>query len=75
MNFNGINTIIAEVTFPVSKETISSATEIPMQGEKWFKGMPLELMFYIDSSSLSIESRKLVPLSPGSMFWNPTRSC
>jgi hypothetical protein len=48
MNFNGVQTTIVEVIFPVSEETIAVATEIPIHGEKWFKGMPLELMFYIE---------------------------
>jgi len=41
LNFNGVNTTIAEVTFPVSEETIAAATEILIQGEdacKWVKG-------------------------------------
>jgi hypothetical protein len=48
LNFNSVYTIIAGVTFPISEDTISTSTEIPIQGEKWFKGMPLELVFYID---------------------------
>jgi hypothetical protein len=48
LNFNGVNRVIAGVIFPVSEETISTTTNIPIQGEKVFKGMPLELMFYID---------------------------
>jgi hypothetical protein len=40
-------TTLAEITFPVSKETISISTDIPMQGEKWFKGIPLDTSFYI----------------------------
>jgi hypothetical protein len=48
LNFNGFSRTIARITFPVSEETISTATDIPMQGEKWFKGMPLDPSFYID---------------------------
>jgi hypothetical protein len=54
LNFNGVNTVIAGVTFPISEESISVATKIPIQGEKWFKGMPLEVMFYIDSLKPSV---------------------
>jgi hypothetical protein len=32
----------------VSEETIVVSTEIPIQGEKWFKGIPLDLIFSID---------------------------
>jgi hypothetical protein len=48
LNFNGVQTTIVEVIFPVSEETIDAATKIPTQGEKWFKGMPLDPVFYID---------------------------
>jgi hypothetical protein len=48
LNFNGVQTTIVDVTFPVSEETIVAATEIPIQGEKWFKGMPLDPIFYTD---------------------------
>jgi hypothetical protein len=27
---------------------VVAATEIPVQGEKWFKGMPLDPVFYTD---------------------------
>jgi hypothetical protein len=27
---------------------VAGATEIPVQGEKWFKGMPLDPVFYTD---------------------------
>jgi len=30
----------------VSKETVFVATEIPTQGKKWFKGMPLDSILY-----------------------------
>jgi hypothetical protein len=27
---------------------VATTTKIPVQGEKWFKGMPLDLIFYTD---------------------------
>jgi hypothetical protein len=48
LNFNGIQTKVVDLTFQVSEETIVVATEIPAQGEKWFKGMPLDSIFYTD---------------------------
>jgi hypothetical protein len=36
-NFNGVSATIAGITFQVSEETISVATEIPMQGENGLK--------------------------------------
>jgi hypothetical protein len=46
--FNGVSTTIVGVTFLVSEETISATTEILIQGENWFKGIPLDPLFYID---------------------------
>jgi hypothetical protein len=43
----------------VSEETISVATEIPMQGEKWFKGMPLDTSFYIDFLKPEYKNQKI----------------
>jgi hypothetical protein len=48
LNFNGVDTKIGDLQFQVTEESISTATEIPSQGEKWFKGMPLDLSFYHD---------------------------
>jgi hypothetical protein len=48
LNFNGVQTRIVDITFQVSEETVVVATEIPVQGEKWFKGMPLDPVFYTD---------------------------
>ena len=48
LNFNGFQKNIDGITFQVSEETIVVATEIPVQGEKWFKGMPLDPTFYTD---------------------------
>jgi hypothetical protein len=71
LNFNGVNTIIAGVTFPVSEETISAATEIPIQGEKWFKGMPLELMFYIDFLKPQYRKQKIGATIPREYLLEP----
>jgi hypothetical protein len=48
LNFIGVNATIARITFQVTKETLSAATEIPPRGEKWFKGMPLDISCYMD---------------------------
>jgi hypothetical protein len=48
LNFNGVQSRIVDFTFQVSEETVVAATEIPIQGEKWFKGMPLDPVFYTD---------------------------
>ena len=46
LNFNGVQTNIVDITFHLSEETVVATTEIPVQGEKWFKGMPLDPTFY-----------------------------
>jgi hypothetical protein len=46
LNFNGFCATIAGITFRVMEETLSAATEIPPRGEKWFKGMPLDILCY-----------------------------
>jgi hypothetical protein len=48
LNFNGLQKKIVEVIFPVSEETIAFTTNITTQGEKWFKGILLDPVFYID---------------------------
>jgi hypothetical protein len=48
LNFTGVSETIARVTFQVTKEVMSVSTEIPPQGEKWFKGTPLDTSCYMD---------------------------
>jgi hypothetical protein len=46
LRFNGFCAVIAGITFQVTKETLSAATEIPPHGERWSKGMPLDVLCY-----------------------------
>jgi hypothetical protein len=46
LRFNGFCAIIAGITFWVMEETLSAATEIPPCGERWSKGMPLDILCY-----------------------------
>jgi hypothetical protein len=46
LNFNGVHSRIVDFTFQVSEETMVVATEITIQGYKWFKCMPLDPIFY-----------------------------
>jgi hypothetical protein len=48
LKFNGFCVTIVGITFRVMEETLSAATEIPPRGEKWFKGMPLDILCYED---------------------------
>jgi hypothetical protein len=42
LSFDGFCAVISGVIFQVTEETMSTATEIPLHGERWFKGMPLD---------------------------------
>jgi hypothetical protein len=48
LNFTGVITTIAGITFRVMEETLSAAMEIPPCGEKMFKGMALDISCYKD---------------------------
>jgi hypothetical protein len=71
LNFTGVSTTIAGITFQVSEETISAATEIPMQGEKWFKGMPLDTSCYIDFIKPEYRNRKIGASIPSEYLLEP----
>jgi hypothetical protein len=42
LNFDGVKTKVGSLEIQVNKQRISSATGIPLQGERWFNGTPLE---------------------------------
>jgi hypothetical protein len=48
LNFDGVKKKIIPLEFQVSEDTIASTIRIPMQGDKWFKGMALDSTFYND---------------------------
>jgi hypothetical protein len=48
LRFDGSHMVIAGVSFQVTEETLSAVTEIPSHGERWFKGMPLDMQCYED---------------------------
>jgi len=48
LNFLGVNTTIAKITFQVIEEIVSTVIEIPPRKEKWFKGMSLDTLCYKD---------------------------
>ena len=41
LNFDEDEVKVGKLKFIVTKATIASATKIPLEREKWFKGMPL----------------------------------
>jgi hypothetical protein len=48
LNFNGVKTKVGTLEFEVTKQSISTTTKIPIQGEKWFKAMSLKSTFSKD---------------------------
>jgi hypothetical protein len=48
LNFNGVKTKVGTLDFEVTEQSISTTTEIPVQGEKWFKAMSLKSAFSKD---------------------------
>jgi hypothetical protein len=46
LSFDSFCTVIAGVTIHVIEETPSTTTNIPLRGERWFKGIPLDVWFY-----------------------------
>jgi hypothetical protein len=57
LNFTGVSATIAGITFRV-EETFSAATKIPPCGEKWFKGIPLDILCYKDFIKSECLNRK-----------------
>jgi hypothetical protein len=45
LNFEGTKTKVGSLEIQVSEQTIASTTGIPMQGERWFKGTPLDASY------------------------------
>jgi hypothetical protein len=71
LNFNGVGKIIARVTFLVSQGTISATTDIPTQGEKWFKGISLVPSFYIDFVKPKYRKQKICTTIPREYLLEP----
>jgi hypothetical protein len=59
LNFTGVSATIAGITFRVTEETLSAAMEIPPRGEKWFKGVPLDISCYMDFIKPECRNRKI----------------
>lgn len=45
LNFEGTKTKVGSLEIQVTEQTIASTTGIPMQGERWFKGTPLDASY------------------------------
>ena len=64
LRFNGFHAVIAGIAFRVMEETLSSTTDIPLRGERWFKGMPLDAQcneYFIKRDCLSGKVKTSVP--------------
>jgi hypothetical protein len=71
LNYNGVQTTIVGVIFPVSEESIVVATKIPILGERWFKGMPLDSAFYIDFLKPKYKNQKIGATIPREYVLDP----
>lgn len=47
-SFDGLQAKVGTLTFPVATQSIAEATEIPLNGEQWFKGMEFDLIHFKD---------------------------
>jgi hypothetical protein len=59
LNFDGVKTKIKPLEFHVSEYTIEATTGIPVQGEKWFKGMALDSTYCNDYFKPEHQNEKL----------------
>jgi hypothetical protein len=50
---------------------MSAATEIPLQGEKWFKGMPLDTSCYMDFIKPEYRNQKIGANIPSQYLLEP----
>jgi hypothetical protein len=48
LNFDGVKIIIGSLEFQVTEQTVEIATEMPLQGERWLKGMDLDSSYCND---------------------------
>jgi hypothetical protein len=48
LKFEGTKTKVGSLEIQVTEQTIASATGIPMQDERWFKGTPLDASYCND---------------------------
>jgi hypothetical protein len=71
LSFNGLYTTIAGITFRVTEETLSIVTKIPPRGEKWFKGMPLDILCYEDFIKPNYLNGKIGAGIPSQYLWEP----
>ena len=43
LNYDGTKSKVGELVIPVTEQAISTTTGIPAEGERWFKGMTLDI--------------------------------
>jgi hypothetical protein len=69
--FNGFRVIIVGITFRVMEETLSGAIEIPWHGERWSKGMHLDVLFYEEFIKPNCLNGKIRMGVPSLYLWDP----
>jgi hypothetical protein len=69
--YEKVTTTIAGITFQVLEKTILATIEIFMQGEKWFKGIPLDTACYIDFLKPEYRNQKISANIPSEYILEP----
>jgi hypothetical protein len=59
LNFDGVKMKVGSLEIQVTKQEIASATKMPLQGERWFKGMPLDSSYCNDYFKLEFQNENL----------------
>jgi hypothetical protein len=59
LNFDGVKTKVGSLEIQVTKNTITTTTEMPLQGERWFKGMPLDSSYCNDYFKSEFQNENL----------------
>jgi hypothetical protein len=75
LNFNGVKTKVGTLEFEVTEQSIATTTEIPIQGEKWFKAMSLKSDFSKDFLKPEYQEDNLSKGVPRNHMWNTLIRC
>jgi hypothetical protein len=71
LRFNGFHATIVGTAFRVTEETLSSTMEIPLHGERWSKGMHLDILCYEDFIKTKFLNREIIASVPSPYIHEP----
>jgi hypothetical protein len=75
LNFDGTKTKVGILEFEVSEMTISTTTEIPSTGERWFKAMTLNASFSREFLKPEYQEDNLSKGVPKTICWRVLIRC